>query len=116
MASLSDLESYATQEAEAAGIPTNLFLWQIGQESSWNPNAQNGNASGIAQFMPGTAAEYGVNTSDPYPPTPPMPLGPPGPPDRPVVVTRNPATRISLPLKRTHRPKYERNLPNSSKS
>ena|ERR1700744_4536289 len=66
MASLSDLESYATQEAEAAGIPTNLFLWQIGQESSWNPNAQNGNASGIAQFMPGTAAEYGVNTSDPY--------------------------------------------------
>jgi hypothetical protein len=66
MASLADLQSYAASVAQEYGIPTSLFEWQIGQESGWNVNAQNGNASGIAQFMPATAAEYGVNTSDPY--------------------------------------------------
>jgi hypothetical protein len=66
MATLADLQAFAAQQAQEYGIPVSLFEWQIGQESGWNPNAQNGNASGIAQFMPGTAAEYGVNTSDPY--------------------------------------------------
>lgn len=52
--------------AEAAnGIPNGLLTALIGAESSFNPTAQNGNASGIAQFMPGTAEQYGVSTSDP---------------------------------------------------
>jgi hypothetical protein len=63
--STSELQQIATQDAENYGVPTSLFLWQIGQESSWNPNAQNGDATGIAQFMPGTAAQFGINASDP---------------------------------------------------
>jgi len=59
-------QTYAVQQAQAYGIDPNVFLQQLGQESSWDPNAQNGNASGIAQFMPSTAAQYGVDTSDPY--------------------------------------------------
>lgn len=55
----------AVNAANAFGVPANLFVAQIGQESSFNPSAQNGNATGIAQFMPGTAAQYGVNASDP---------------------------------------------------
>lgn len=66
MSLLTDLQSYATQVATQFGIPPSLFLWQINQESGFNPNAQNGAATGIAQFMPATAAQYGVNPSDPY--------------------------------------------------
>lgn len=55
----------AVNAANAFGVPANLFTAQIGQESSFNPTAQNGNAYGIAQFMPATAQQYGVNTSDP---------------------------------------------------
>ncbi len=55
--------------AEAAanqyGVPVSLFQWQIGQESSWNPNASNGNAQGIAQFIPSTAAAFHVDVNDP---------------------------------------------------
>lgn len=47
------------------GVPEPLLGAQLMQESSFNPNAQNGNALGIAQFMPGTAAQYGVNPLDP---------------------------------------------------
>jgi hypothetical protein len=66
MATLSELQAYAAQVAQQNGVPTNLFLWQIGQESSWNPNAQNGNATGIAQFMPTTAAQFGIDPTNPY--------------------------------------------------
>lgn len=66
MSSLTDLQTFAVQQAEAYGIPPSLFLWQIGQESSWNPSAQNGDAFGIAQFMPATAAQYGVDPTNPY--------------------------------------------------
>jgi hypothetical protein len=55
----------AINAANTYGIPTNLFIAQIGQESGFNPLAQNGNATGIAQFMPGTAQDLGVNPSDP---------------------------------------------------
>lgn len=55
----------AIAAANAYGIPSSLFTAQIGQESSFNPNAQNGNATGIAQFMPGTAASLGVDPTDP---------------------------------------------------
>ena len=64
--STADYQSYAYQQAIAYGINPQVFEAQIGQESSWNPSAQNGNASGIAQFMPATAQQYGVDTSDPY--------------------------------------------------
>jgi len=66
MATTSDLQAFAAQMAASYGIPTDLFLAQINQESSWNPNAKNGNAVGIAQFMPGTANQYGVDPTDPY--------------------------------------------------
>lgn len=66
MATLQDLQNYANQQAGIYGLNPSIFSWQINQESSWNPNAKNGNASGIAQFMPATAQQYGVNTSDPY--------------------------------------------------
>lgn len=66
MATLADLQSYAAQVAQQWGIPTSIFNWQINQESGFNPNAQNGNATGIAQFMPGTASQFGINPNDPY--------------------------------------------------
>lgn len=55
----------AVSAAEKYGVPSSLFVAQIGQESGFNPNAQNGNAFGIAQFMPATAASLGVNPNDP---------------------------------------------------
>jgi soluble lytic murein transglycosylase-like protein len=55
----------AKQAAQQYGVPTDLFQWQIGQESSWNPNAVNGNAVGIAQFMPATAAQFSIDPKDP---------------------------------------------------
>lgn len=60
------LTSIAAQAAKSAGIPVELFLNQINQESSFDPNAKNGNATGIAQFMPATAKERGVDPTDPY--------------------------------------------------
>jgi soluble lytic murein transglycosylase-like protein len=66
MATITDLQNYAAQMANTYGINPAVFAWQIGQESGWNPNAQNGNATGIAQFMPATAKQYGVNPNDPY--------------------------------------------------
>lgn len=59
------LQNIATRDAINNGVPPALFLWQIGQESSWNPNAQNGNATGIAQFMPSTARGFGIDPTDP---------------------------------------------------
>lgn len=55
----------ALQYAGAAGINPQFFVAQIGQESAFNPLAQNGNATGIAQFMPTTATQFGVNPTDP---------------------------------------------------
>ncbi len=55
----------ALSAAAQYGVPSSLFIAQIGQESGFNPNAQNGSATGIAQFMPATAAQYGVNSADP---------------------------------------------------
>ncbi len=57
------------QSAGQYGVPANLFAAQLAQESSLNPNAFNASsgASGIAQFMPGTAAQFGV--TNPFDPT-----------------------------------------------
>jgi hypothetical protein len=51
--------------AKATGIPAALLAAQINAESSFQPNARNGAASGIAQFMPATAASMGVDPWDP---------------------------------------------------
>lgn len=68
--SIPTLQDLARSAANRWGVPESLFLWQIGQESSWNPNAYNANnggtpAIGIAQFQPATAQQYGVNPYDP---------------------------------------------------
>lgn len=72
MTTLADLEAYATQQAENFGIPPSLFLWQINQESGFNPNPATsinpvtGNPIvGIAQFDSATAASLGIDPNDP---------------------------------------------------
>lgn len=56
----------ARQDALAAGIPPELFVRQIDQESGFNPNALSAaGAEGIAQFMPATAAGLGIDPWDP---------------------------------------------------
>lgn len=56
----------AQQDAYNAGIPANLFVRQINQESGFQPYARSWvGAIGIAQFMPGTAAGLGINPYNP---------------------------------------------------
>lgn len=51
--------------ANRYGLPVNIGIWQIWQESRFNPRACSGaGACGIAQFMPATAARFGVNRND----------------------------------------------------
>lgn len=55
------------QQAEARGLPPMPFVRLIWRESRFNPNAVSPKgAQGIAQFMPGTAADRGLN--DPFEP------------------------------------------------
>lgn len=56
----------ARDAARAHGVPEDLFLRLVQQESGWNPKAlsQKG-AYGLAQLMPGTARRLGVNREDP---------------------------------------------------
>lgn len=57
---------HARAAAQRHGIPEDLFLRLVQQESGWNPNAKSHKgAMGLAQLMPGTAAKLGVNASDP---------------------------------------------------
>ncbi|MDN5568414.1 MAG: lytic transglycosylase domain-containing protein [Paracoccus sp. (in: a-proteobacteria)] len=57
---------HARAAAQRNGIPEDLFLRLVQQESGWNPNAKSHKgAMGLAQLMPGTAAKLGVNASDP---------------------------------------------------
>lgn len=47
------------------GIDEDIFIWQIWQESRFNPKVCSGkNACGIAQFIPATAARFNVNRND----------------------------------------------------
>lgn len=57
----------AVSAAQMYGVPTNLFLAQIYQESSFNPFAtsSSSSATGIAQFINGTANEFGLDPTDP---------------------------------------------------
>ena len=58
--------SVAKAAAARHGVPEDLFLRLVQQESGWNPNAKShAGAMGLAQLMPGTAAKLGVNPRDP---------------------------------------------------
>ncbi len=56
----------AKSAARRHGVPEDLFLRLVQQESGWNANARSPKgAMGLAQLMPGTARVLGVNASDP---------------------------------------------------
>lgn len=56
----------ARAAARRHGVPEDLFLRLVQQESAFNPNAvSHKGAIGLAQLMPGTAAMLGVNPRDP---------------------------------------------------
>lgn len=61
---------YHTMAREAArrhGIPEDLFLRLVQQESGWNPTAiSHKGALGLAQLMPDTARGLRVDPADPY--------------------------------------------------
>ncbi|WP_312531002.1 lytic transglycosylase domain-containing protein [Paracoccus sp. (in: a-proteobacteria)] len=57
---------HARAMAKKHGVPEDIFLRLVQQESGWNPNARSHKgAHGLAQLMPGTAAKLGVDPSDP---------------------------------------------------
>ncbi len=62
--SASYYQGVAAEDAQQYGVPVPLFLGQIEQESGYNPSASNGNAEGIAQFEPSTAAELGIDPTN----------------------------------------------------
>lgn len=56
----------AKRVARKHGVPTDLFLRLVQQESGWKPHAvSHAGAIGLAQLMPGTARKLGVNPRDP---------------------------------------------------
>jgi len=56
----------ARDAARRHGIPEDLFLRLVQQESGWNVGARSHKgAIGLAQLMPGTAAYLGVDPNDP---------------------------------------------------
>lgn len=68
MATTAELQAAAVAAAQKYNVPTSMFLWQIGQESGWNPNAKNANSSatGLGQFISSTAASFDIDPTDPY--------------------------------------------------
>ena len=56
----------AKAAARRHGVPEDLFLRLVQQESAWNPNAKSSaGALGLAQLMPATARYLRVNPNDP---------------------------------------------------
>jgi soluble lytic murein transglycosylase-like protein len=56
----------AKAAARRHGVPEDLFLRLVQQESGWNPGAKSHKgATGLAQLMPGTADLLGVDIDDP---------------------------------------------------
>ncbi len=61
-----EYKSYIDTSSSKHGVPSNILQGVIFQESSYNPNARSPvGAQGIAQFMPATSRQYGVNVTDP---------------------------------------------------
>jgi soluble lytic murein transglycosylase-like protein len=61
-----DYRETARMIAEEEGIDPDLFIRLVEAESSFRPDAQSSvGAYGLTQLMPGTAAELGVDPSDP---------------------------------------------------
>lgn len=61
-----DLRAEAVKAAQAAGIDPDLFLRLVQQESRFKTDAvSHKGARGLAQLMPATAAELGVDPNDP---------------------------------------------------
>lgn len=59
-------KTLAEAAAQRHGIPVDLFLRLVQQESAWNPKARShAGAIGLAQLMPFTAKSLGVNPWDP---------------------------------------------------
>ena len=57
----------AKDAARRHGVPQDLFLRLVQQESGWKPAVRSHKgAIGLAQLMPGTARILGVNPHDPY--------------------------------------------------
>ncbi|MGB3179287.1 MAG: lytic transglycosylase domain-containing protein [Albidovulum sp.] len=57
----------AKEAARRHGVPEDLFLRLVQQESGWNPTAvSHKGATGLAQLMPATARRLGVNATDPH--------------------------------------------------
>jgi len=62
-----DYRQLVINKAYQYGVNPNLALAQIGRESSFNPRAVSpAGAKGLAQFMPATAARFGL--TDPFDP------------------------------------------------
>lgn len=58
--------SVARSAARKHGVPEELFLRLVQQESNWNPRARSHKgALGLAQLMPATAAVLGVDPTEP---------------------------------------------------
>lgn len=56
----------ARAAARKHGIPEDLFLRLVQRESGWNPRAvSHKGATGLAQLMPATASNLGVDPTDP---------------------------------------------------
>jgi len=56
----------AKAAARKHGVPADLFLRLVQQESGWDPKAvSHAGAVGLAQLMPDTAARLGVDPTDP---------------------------------------------------
>lgn len=57
----------ARDAARRHGVPEDLFLRLVQQESGWNPQAvSHKGATGLAQLMPATARRLGVDATDPH--------------------------------------------------
>jgi len=57
----------AKDAARRHGVPEDLFLRLVQQESAWKPTAKShAGAYGLAQLMPATARALGVDRTDPY--------------------------------------------------
>jgi len=64
MSETAALVEMAKTAAREKGIPENLFLGLIRQESAWNPGARSGaGALGLTQVMPWWAPKFGISES-----------------------------------------------------